>query len=118
MVGGARHVVVADRSIRHCRRSAVFVSAATAWEITAKFRTGKLPSVAAIVADLTAVLNAQGFIPLPISLGYGQTAGVLPGLLRDPFDLILIAQAMHDDMVLVSCDLSYVLLQSAVSVPR
>jgi PIN domain nuclease of toxin-antitoxin system len=58
--------------------------------------------MAATVANLPAVLEAQGFIPLPISFIHGQIAGALPGPLRDPFDRILIAQAIHADMVLVS----------------
>jgi PIN domain nuclease of toxin-antitoxin system len=82
--------------------NAVFVSAVTAWEIATKFRIGKLPGVAAIAADLTAALDAQGFVPLPISFGHGQTAGALPGPLRDPFDRMLIAQAMIEDIALVS----------------
>jgi PIN domain nuclease of toxin-antitoxin system len=82
--------------------NAVFVSAASAWEIATKFRLGKLPGVAAIAADLAAVFDAQGFNPLPITLIHGQVAGSLPGPLRDPFDRMLIAQAMLDSMVLVS----------------
>jgi len=82
--------------------NAVFVSAATAWEITTKFRIGKLPGSAAIADDLAAVLDAQGFLPLPIAFAHGQTAGTLPGPLKDPFDRMLIAQAMLDRMVLVS----------------
>jgi PIN domain nuclease of toxin-antitoxin system len=80
----------------------IHVSAASAWEIATKFRIGKLPGVAPIAADLAAVLDAQGFIPLPISFLHGQTAGTLPGPLKDPFDRMLIAQAMLDGMVLVS----------------
>jgi PIN domain nuclease of toxin-antitoxin system len=82
--------------------NAVFVSAASAWEIATKFRIGKLPGIAPIAADLAAVLDAQGFAPLPVSFVHGQTAGALPGPLRDPFDRMLIAQAMLDGMVLVS----------------
>jgi PIN domain nuclease of toxin-antitoxin system len=82
--------------------NAVFVSAASAWEIATKFRIGKLPGIAPIAADLAAVLDAQGFAPLPISFVHGQAAGALPGPLKDPFDRMLIAQAMLDGMVLVS----------------
>lgn len=85
----------------------VFVSAASAWEIATKFRIGKLPGVAAIVADLGAVLAAQGFVPLPIAFTHGQAAGALPGPLRDPFDRMLIAQAMLDGMVLVSNEVPF-----------
>jgi PIN domain nuclease of toxin-antitoxin system len=80
----------------------VFVSAASAWEIAAKFRIGKLSGAATIVADLAGVLAAQGFVSLPISFAHGQAAGALPNPHRDPFDRMLIVQAMVDGMVLVS----------------
>jgi PIN domain nuclease of toxin-antitoxin system len=80
----------------------VFVSTASAWEIATKFRIGKLPGAAMIAADLAGVLADQGFVSLPISFAHGQAAGALPGPHRDPFDRMLIVQAMLDDMVLVS----------------
>jgi PIN domain nuclease of toxin-antitoxin system len=82
--------------------NAVLISAASAWEITTKHRLGKLPGVGAIVADLDAAIASQGFEGLAISLRHGQVAGALPGPHRDPFDRMLIAQAMLDDLVLVS----------------
>jgi len=80
----------------------VFVSAASAREITTKYRLGKLPGVAAIVADLDAAISDQGFSGLAVSVRHGQAAGGLPGPHRDPFDRMLIAQAMLDQLVLVS----------------
>ena len=85
----------------------IYVSAASAWEITTKYRIGKLPGVAAIVADLDAVIGDQGFIALPISLRHGQAAGSLPGPHRDPFDRMLIAQAMLEGLTLVSNDQAF-----------
>jgi PIN domain nuclease of toxin-antitoxin system len=82
----------------------VFVSAASAWEITTKHRLGKLPGVIAIVADLDAVIVDQSFIGLPISIRHAQVGGALPGPHRDPFDRMLIAQAMVDGLVLVSSE--------------
>jgi PIN domain nuclease of toxin-antitoxin system len=82
--------------------NSVFVSAASAWEIATKFRIGKLPGIAAIGPDLEDVLAAQGFVRLPISFSHGQAAGSLPGPHKDPFDRMLMAQAMLDGMVLVS----------------
>jgi PIN domain nuclease of toxin-antitoxin system len=79
----------------------VFVSAASAWEIATKYRIGRLPGAAAIASDLAGVLAAQGFVRLPISFAHGQAAGALPGPHKDPFDRMLIAQAMLDNMVLV-----------------
>jgi PIN domain nuclease of toxin-antitoxin system len=80
----------------------VFVSAASAWEITTKHRLGKLPGAAAVAADVAGCLASQGFVALPISLAHGERAGALPGPHRDPFDRMLIAQAMLEDLVLVS----------------
>jgi len=80
----------------------IFVSAASTWEIATKHRIGKLPGAAAIVADLDAVIGGQGFIALPISVRHGQVAGALPGPHRDPFDRMLIAQSMLEDLALVS----------------
>lgn len=80
----------------------IFISAASAWEIATKHRIGKLPRVTAIVADLDGAIADQGFIGLPISLRHGQAAGALPGPHRDPFDRMLIAQAMLENLVLVS----------------
>jgi PIN domain nuclease of toxin-antitoxin system len=82
--------------------NAVFVSAASLWEITTKNRLGKLFITAGIVSDLSGAVADQGFIGLPISLRHGQLAGDLPGPHRDPFDRMLVAQAILDNMVLVS----------------
>ncbi len=85
----------------------VFVSAASAWEIATKHRIGKLPGVAAVVADLDGAIADQGFEGLPIGVRHGQAAGVLPGPHRDPFDRMLIAQAMLENLVLVSNEQSF-----------
>ena len=80
----------------------VFISAASAWEITTKHRIGKLRGVGAIIADLDRAIADQGFSGLPLSVRHGQVAGALPGPHRDPFDRMLIAQAMLENLVLVS----------------
>ena len=80
----------------------IYVSAASVWEISTKHRNGKLPGVAAIVSDLERTITDQGFTGLPISVRHGQVAGGLPGPHRDPFDRMLIAQAMLENLLLVS----------------
>jgi PIN domain nuclease of toxin-antitoxin system len=87
--------------------NAIFVSTASVWEIATKHRLGKLPGIAAIAADLEAIVTDQGFIGLPISLRHGQVAGALPGPHRDPFDRMLMAQAILDRLVLVSNEKSF-----------
>ncbi len=85
-------------------RNEVLVSAASAWEIATKHRLGKLPGAGLVARDVEAVLTEQGFTGLPISVRDANRAGRLPGPLRDPFDRMLIAQALIHDLLLVSDD--------------
>ncbi len=81
-----------------------FVSAASAWEITTKYRIGKLSEAAFLAADVARIVAAHGFTEVPISIRHGQIAGGLPGIHKDPFDRMLIAQAITEDMAIVSRD--------------
>ena len=80
----------------------VFVSAASAWEIATKFRIGKLADAAVVANDVAATLAAEGFGELPVSVRHAQRAGGLGGPHRDPFDRMLIAQALVEDLTIVS----------------
>ena len=80
----------------------VFVSAVSAWEIATKYRIGNLPRAAAVAGDVAGHIADQGFDELSISVADGAHAGALPGHHRDPFDRILIAQALARNVVLVS----------------
>ena len=82
--------------------SQILVSAASAWEITTKHRLGKLPGAEDVARDVSGCVAAQGFEELPISLRDAERAGRLPGPHRDPFDRMLIAQALRADLELVS----------------
>ena len=82
----------------------VIVSAATAWEITTKHRLGKLPAATAVADDVAGAITAQGFEELSISVDDAARAGALPGPHRDPFDRMLIAQALARNLTLVSID--------------
>jgi PIN domain nuclease of toxin-antitoxin system len=94
-LGGAVRGTVGDAE-------AVFVSAASAFEIALKHRIGKLPEVAALLDGFAEHLAGQGFAELPITNGHALRAGALPMDHRDPFDRILIAQAQLEGLVLVS----------------
>jgi len=82
--------------------STIFVSAATAWEIATKHRLGKLPGAASIAPDIQGSVQGQGFMPLDVTMRHAQRAGALRGYHRDPFDRMLIAQAMVEDCMLIS----------------
>jgi PIN domain nuclease of toxin-antitoxin system len=91
-----------SREAIESQADAIFFSAASAWEISTKHRLGKLSGASAIVDDITEAMESQGFVGLPVSVRHGQAAGALPGPHRDPFDRMLIAQALIEDLVLVS----------------
>ncbi|HEV2676969.1 MAG TPA: type II toxin-antitoxin system VapC family toxin [Aliidongia sp.] len=95
-LSGVAKAAIADEA------NEILVSAVSAWEMATKHRIGKLPGLDPIADDLEAAIAGQGFRELAISLRHGRVAGGLPGPHRDPFDRMLIAQAMLDGLVLVS----------------
>jgi PIN domain nuclease of toxin-antitoxin system len=80
----------------------MLVSAASAWEIAIKFRLGKLPSAGDLVSNFSREMVHEGFELLPVSAEHGIRAGMLPGLHKDPFDRMLIAQAQAENVPIVS----------------
>ena len=82
----------------------IFISAASAWEVAVKHRLGRLPDADAIALDIAGAIADQGFEGLPITIDDAARAGALPGHHRDPFDRMLIAQALSRNLVLVSID--------------
>jgi PIN domain nuclease of toxin-antitoxin system len=79
----------------------VFVSAASVWEAAIKQAIGKL---AAAPDDLVAGIEGSGFIELPVTAAHGARVAGLPELHRDPFDRLLVAQAMHEPLHLLTAD--------------
>ena len=82
----------------------VAVSAASAWEIVTKHRLGKLPEADAVALDVVGGIASPGFEELAITVDDAERAGRLPGLHRDPFDRVLIAQALSRHLVIASID--------------
>ena len=80
----------------------ILVSAASAWEISTKHRLGKLPEAGDVAQRLPTYVRKARFTELPISIVHAQAAGGLPGPHRDPFDRMLVAQAIVEDMRLLS----------------
>ena len=78
------------------------MSAVSAWEISTKFRLGRLPSASDLVEDFGGYLSNERFLSLPVSSDHGIRAGQLPGPLQDPFDRMLIAQAEAEKLFIVS----------------
>jgi PIN domain nuclease of toxin-antitoxin system len=82
----------------------ILVSAASAWEITTKFRLGKLPHARRLAENFVEELTKVGYVFLPISVEHAVRAGSMPGAHKDPFDRMLAAQAIHEDVGLLSND--------------
>lgn len=77
-----------------------FVSAATVWEIRIKEALGKLE----VPKDFRKVLDAQPFLPLDVTAAHAHTVGTLADHHRDPFDRMLIAQALVERLTIVTRD--------------
>ncbi len=84
--------------------SQVLVSSASAWEIATKHRLGKLPKAGDVADRLPWYLRESRFAELPISIDHALAAGRLPGPHKDPFDRILIAQALAEKLPAVTTD--------------
>jgi PIN domain nuclease of toxin-antitoxin system len=82
----------------------ILVSSATAWEITTKYRLGKLRGVDVLVAGMAEWIRRAGFSELPILIPHAQRAGSWPHAHRDPFDRMLAAQSALENLPLVTHD--------------
>jgi len=85
------------------RSNTVLVSAAVAWEVAIKTKTGRV-NFESYLATWSDLLAADGFSELPILSEHGIRAGLLPLHHKDPFDRILAAQAQAYASPIVSVD--------------
>ncbi len=81
-----------------------WVSMATGWEMAIKSQLGKLRLPLAFDELFPAALEARGFSILPIQAGHLHHYHTLPLHHRDPFDRLMIAQALAEGMTIVGCD--------------
>lgn len=78
----------------------VFMSAASLWELGLKVAKGKLR----LPPNFAQVLRLGGFADLPIHARHAERSLTLPPVHGDPFDRMLVAQALEEGLVLISCD--------------
>lgn len=78
----------------------VYLSAASLWELGLKVAKGKLR----LPPTFAAVLRADGFSDLPVLARHAERAVSLPPIHGDPFDRMLVAQALEEGLILVSRD--------------
>ena len=82
----------------------VYLSVASVWEAVIKFALGKLPLPDAPAAYLPGQRKAHDILALPIEEAAFVYLAALPPLHRDPFDRILIAQALQHGLTMVTVD--------------
>lgn len=90
--------ILADRS------NTIFVSSASAWEIATKFRIGRLPEARALVEDMAGWFERTGLTELPMTTAHAQRAGGFPIPHRDPFDRMLAAQSLLEELPILGKD--------------
>ena len=100
VLGQPRKIAAPTRRRIEAPDNLVFVSSASAWEIEIKRALGKLVAP----DDLAEQMRRARFTELPLHLRHVERLRTLPGLHRDPFDRILISQALTDDLVLITND--------------
>lgn len=81
--------------------SAIYVSSASIWEIAIKSRLGKLD---ADPEAMISAIEASGFRELPVLARHTVGVAHMPLLHGDPFDRLLVAQAISETMRLLTAD--------------
>jgi PIN domain nuclease of toxin-antitoxin system len=92
---------------------AVYVSAASVWEIAVKTRLGKIEAEAAFFVE---AIDSSGFQELPVSAQHAAAVAKLPLHHCDPFDRLLLAQAFLEPLRFVSADSALAVYGGAIEI--
>ncbi len=103
-LNGSKKLSVTARELITDGQNDIFVSAASAWEIVTKYQKGRLDTALSLLPDFSKSVEDGGFINLPITSTHMVRSALLPGAHRDPFDRILSAQAILENMALITLD--------------
>jgi PIN domain nuclease of toxin-antitoxin system len=95
---------VAAREAITDRANEVYISAAVSWEIVIKFPRAKFKIPTNPTTYVPSRVAALGFRPLPITQDHALAVESLPSIHRDPFDRIMIAQAIIEGLTFVTRD--------------
>lgn len=95
-----RRMPAESREIIREGRNQVFISSASAWEIAIKRSLGRLRAP----TDLKAQIRTARFEVLNVTIDHALGVGDLPAHHSDPFDRILVAQALYEGLTMVTLD--------------
>ena len=84
--------------------NALFLSAASGWELAIKTRLGKLKLPADITSFIAEQLSVNAITPLPIQMKHALHLNSLPDFHRDPFDRMIVAQAQVEGLPVLTAD--------------
>ncbi len=101
-VAASRRLSGKARDLLSDRQNQVLVSSASAYEI--EFKRPRSAELAGLPADLDEAVRGLDFEWLSISHDHAMAAGRLPRLHGDPFDRIIVAQALLEQATVVTCD--------------
>jgi PIN domain nuclease of toxin-antitoxin system len=104
IVGGAKELSPRARELFSDPANEAFLSAASAWEIAVKHRLGKLPLPQPPDVFVPSQRRAHGIEPLPLDEESALHVAKLPDLHRDPFDRMLVAQALVGGLAILTPD--------------
>jgi len=85
----------------------ILVSSASGWEISTKYRLGKLPEAKPLLEAYEQILHQAKFAELSITTTHALRAGNLPISHRDPFDRMLMAQAELESLPIITYDKAF-----------
>jgi PIN domain nuclease of toxin-antitoxin system len=103
-LGASRGLSRKARSAIGSGRNECYVSIASAWEIAIKVSLGTLRIGGTLDRFLPEQMAANGFHPLAIDLKHVARVATLPFHHRDPFDRLLVAQALEEELRVVTAD--------------
>jgi PIN domain nuclease of toxin-antitoxin system len=84
--------------------NSIHLSVVSIFEIATKWRIGKLALPPQFQNGLTGIYRDYGYVPMPLLVPHADLAGRLPGAHKDPFDRLLAAQAIVEDMAIMTID--------------
>ncbi len=92
------------RAMIEAAENEIFLSAASSWEISIKYRLGKLPLPEPPETFVLQRLIRDDIKPLSVEHHHACRVSILPDIHRDPFDRILVAQAQSEKLLLITAD--------------
>ena len=104
MVAAPERLAPRVRALVSSDRHELFLSSVSSWEIAIKHRLGKLDLPAPPAEFVPTRMQATGLLPLVVTHAHALRVAELPDHHRDPFDRLLVAQALTESLSILTAD--------------